>query len=444
MESKKKKKIMNVLMVVLILVIALCGVMAVGSFKGWFDKSEEALFVSKEVTGLVNIERKSVGYSLETELPLKEADIIETKNGAETTLAMSLTGQLSLNENSELEIVSDDEEDIHVKVETGEIFVDTGEEKLPFTITYGDYTLSASEGVFSLSVLEGSSAVTVYKGSLTFTDSEGESRTVDEKKTLSVVEKEGASPDIESYDAEATAMNDFAIRMAEACKSASLLCFSGEDLDKVVSDREAEAAESLAESLEAAETIALEEEVEEEETESATEATGESSVASETEETEEQTDGATEKKTTVVKKKKASSSKKSVCTIAIKCDTILDNLDDLDAGKESYVPKNGKILATSKVEFNEGDTVFDVLKRVCKYAGIQLEYSWTPMYNSYYIEGINHLYEFDCGNESGWMYKVNGWFPNYGCSSYTLKDGDSIVWCYTCKGLGKDVGASGY
>ena len=39
------------------------------------------------------------------------------------------------------------------------------------------------------------------------------------------------------------------------------------------------------------------------------------------------------------------------------------------------------------------------------------------------------------------MYKVNDWFPNYGCSSYYLKDGDEIVCCYTCEGLGTDVGA---
>ena len=105
---------------------------------------------------------------------------------------------------------------------------------------------------------------------------------------------------------------------------------------------------------------------------------------------------------------------------------------------------NGVILATSSVQFYDGETVFDVLKRACKAAGIQLEYSWTPMYDSYYIEGINHLYEFDCGLESGWMYKVNGWLPNYGCSKYTLEDGDAIVWCYTCNGLGADVGGSVY
>lgn len=130
-----------------------------------------------------------------------------------------------------------------------------------------------------------------------------------------------------------------------------------------------------------------------------------------------------------------------ICTIQIVCDTILDNMNHLSKGKEGYVPSNGKILGTTTVEFSEGETVFDVLQRVCSSAGIQLEYSYTPIYESYYIEGINQLYEFDCGSESGWMYKVNGRFPNYGCSSYYLEDGDTIVWCYTCNGLGADVGA---
>jgi hypothetical protein len=68
-----------------------------------------------------------------------------------------------------------------------------------------------------------------------------------------------------------------------------------------------------------------------------------------------------------------------------------------------------------------------------------MEFSMTPIYNSNYIEGINNLYEFDAGELSGWMYKVNGWFPNYGSSRYVLKDGDVIEWVYTCD-LGRDVG----
>lgn len=68
-----------------------------------------------------------------------------------------------------------------------------------------------------------------------------------------------------------------------------------------------------------------------------------------------------------------------------------------------------------------------------------MESSYTPIYGSYYIEGINQLYEFDGGGQSGWQYCVNGWFPNYGCSSYSVEDGDVIEWKYTCN-LGSDVG----
>lgn len=131
----------------------------------------------------------------------------------------------------------------------------------------------------------------------------------------------------------------------------------------------------------------------------------------------------------------------NLCTIIIRCDTIFDNADALEEAKAPYVPESGEILPVTTVEFTPGETVFDVLQRVCEASELQLEYSWTPLYDSYYVEGINHLYEFDCGFESGWMYKVDGWFPNYGCSAYELQGGEEIVWYYTCKGLGTDVGA---
>ena len=131
----------------------------------------------------------------------------------------------------------------------------------------------------------------------------------------------------------------------------------------------------------------------------------------------------------------------NLCTITIRCDTVFDNVDALEKAKAPYVPESGVVLPVMTVEFTPGETVFQVLQRVCKAAQLQLEYSWTPIYDSYYIEGINHLYEFDCGPESGWMYKVNGRFPNYGCSAYELQGGEEIVWVYTCEGLGTDVGA---
>ena len=127
------------------------------------------------------------------------------------------------------------------------------------------------------------------------------------------------------------------------------------------------------------------------------------------------------------------------CTLSISCATILDNMELCNKEKRELVPEDGWILKPMTVTFYEGESVFNILQRTCKQQKIHMEFENTPIYNSAYIEGINNLYEFDVGNTSGWMYKVNGWFPNYGCSRYQLKDGDVIEWVYTCD-LGKDVG----
>lgn len=131
----------------------------------------------------------------------------------------------------------------------------------------------------------------------------------------------------------------------------------------------------------------------------------------------------------------------NICTITIRCDTVLNNLNLLDEAKIPYVPADGVILTEITVEFTPGESVFDVMRRVCEVADIPLEYSWTPLYDSYYVEGIYHLYELDCGADSGWMYQVNGTFPNYGCSSFKVKPGDKIQWRYSCVGLGADLDA---
>ena len=127
------------------------------------------------------------------------------------------------------------------------------------------------------------------------------------------------------------------------------------------------------------------------------------------------------------------------CTVSISCATILENLDRLNAEKADLIPADGVLLAPTAVEFTEGESVFDVLKRVCRENKIHMEFSETPVYQSAYIEGIGNLYEFDCGEGSGWMYRVNGEFPNYGCSRYPLQDGDTVEWVYTCD-FGADVG----
>ncbi len=123
------------------------------------------------------------------------------------------------------------------------------------------------------------------------------------------------------------------------------------------------------------------------------------------------------------------------CTLSVRCDMAVGKNED----KSIIIPENGVIFAEKRVEFKEGESVFDILFKEMKENKIHLEFVNIPLYKSAYIEGIGNLYEFDCGELSGWMYKVNGWFPNYGSSGYTVKKDDKIEWVYTCD-LGKDVG----
>ena len=120
------------------------------------------------------------------------------------------------------------------------------------------------------------------------------------------------------------------------------------------------------------------------------------------------------------------------CTLSVRCDKVLENLDMLAEGKEKIIPFDGIIYPEQTVGFSDGESVFDVLFKELKKSNIHFEFVKTPMYNSAYIEGIGNLYEFDCGDYSGWIYKVNGVKPIYGCSQYKLKDNDKVEFIYSC------------
>ncbi len=138
------------------------------------------------------------------------------------------------------------------------------------------------------------------------------------------------------------------------------------------------------------------------------------------------------------KQQETDPAKEGTCTLSVDCVTILDHMESLPKTKTQLVPADGVIYGPQEVTFYEGESVFDVLNREMQANKIHLEFSWTPLYDSNYVEGIANLYEFDCGELSGWTYCVNGWFPNYGASRYLVSAGDVIEWRYTCD-LGKDV-----
>lgn len=117
-------------------------------------------------------------------------------------------------------------------------------------------------------------------------------------------------------------------------------------------------------------------------------------------------------------------------TMSISCDTIKDR-----EKVNSYIPDNGVILDKTEFKVSEGDTVYDILMLANKKYGIPIDN--TGAQGAAYIAAINYLYEFDYGDLSGWMYRVNGVLPEVGCQSYTVSDGDEIEWLYTTN-IGKD------
>lgn len=97
--------------------------------------------------------------------------------------------------------------------------------------------------------------------------------------------------------------------------------------------------------------------------------------------------------------------------------------------------EKGTILASKQVALQEGDTAFTVLTRELP-GKVRYEGSG----DSIYVQGIDGLSEFDRGQGSGWMYSVNGIFPNYSAGVYSLKANEVVAWRYT-KDLGCDLGA---
>ncbi|MBQ6420401.1 MAG: DUF4430 domain-containing protein [Clostridia bacterium] len=121
-------------------------------------------------------------------------------------------------------------------------------------------------------------------------------------------------------------------------------------------------------------------------------------------------------------------------TVSIDCREVLQHLDELDPALKNDVPESGMLLAPTVYVLRPGDTAFDLLQRTVRHNHIQMEYQGADanVFGSAYVQGIGYLYEFSCGPQSGWLFRVNGKFPTKGCSACELKDGDVLEWVYTC------------
>lgn len=105
--------------------------------------------------------------------------------------------------------------------------------------------------------------------------------------------------------------------------------------------------------------------------------------------------------------------------------------------KIEYTGNNGIIASRAAVKVPENASVYEALHTFCLENDIQMEASGTS-FGTAYIRGINHLYEFDGGISSGWVFLVNNVYATSGASNVHLKEGDEVWWFFTLA-FGKDV-----
>ncbi len=117
-------------------------------------------------------------------------------------------------------------------------------------------------------------------------------------------------------------------------------------------------------------------------------------------------------------------------TVTIRCGTIAGAQDS------PYIPADGVILDTVELPLAEGDSAYDLLTEAARKYSIHLESEGAPGLS--YISGINYIYEFQYGELSGWMFRVNGELPSVGCAAYYPEDGDRIEWLYSLD-MGNDI-----
>ena len=96
-------------------------------------------------------------------------------------------------------------------------------------------------------------------------------------------------------------------------------------------------------------------------------------------------------------------------------------------GQEHTLKKGGLEIWIKKTsyEVDAPATVLDVFEKA-----LGSKYSFTNDGGNY-ISKINGLAEFTNGEYSGWMYTLNGTYPDFGVAEQTVKDGDAIVFHYT-------------
>ncbi len=119
--------------------------------------------------------------------------------------------------------------------------------------------------------------------------------------------------------------------------------------------------------------------------------------------------------TTVEEKKETTAENTNPATIKIICDdTVTDDIWE-----------NPEILKETEYTFDGEVDAFTALTEII------VENNIPFVHNGGYVTGIGGLHAMDAGENSGWMFQVNGELASVGAQDYIIQDGDALVWFYT-------------
>jgi len=104
------------------------------------------------------------------------------------------------------------------------------------------------------------------------------------------------------------------------------------------------------------------------------------------------------------------------------------------AGGVAGAPDDGVIVAKTVAPISDGDTMWDVLRRVCRESGVVVAKNGSG--KSVFVKSIGGVAP--VSGQSGWMFRINGEFVMASAGNIPMSDGDVVEWVYTMDG-GDDV-----
>ena len=120
--------------------------------------------------------------------------------------------------------------------------------------------------------------------------------------------------------------------------------------------------------------------------------------------------------------------------IQIRCDEVAEAPEMLtDPALAEYIPEDGIALARLKYIAKEGDSVLQILEKICKNNNIEVKKTEDGL-----IEAIGYLKNGDCGEGSCWAYTVDGKLMSDNPADCKVKGGEDIVWTFALNG-GSDI-----